>query len=233
MALKRQHLEDSSSVAAVVATSVMRSNERFWHPEEFKGSQGAVLKALERLTAEGELRHVRRGLYWRGSPTALGMSGPSAVQIVFELVGSIGVGPAEWSASLALGLSTQHPRHDVFAVPRRPPRQFDRHLEFRDRSGREGRRRSRLNWWEVAVLEVLDDWSKWIELNRDEAADRITQLLLSDEIRPGKLATAADGEPAVVRESLRNLMSAAGLDSEAQRIPPARSAGPRAHALAA
>lgn len=220
------------STADAVRRRVERSGERFWRAEDFEGSHTAVLRELSRLASEGKLRHIRKGLYWRGRETMLGMSGPSPVQLVQQLVGSAGVGPAEWSAALALGLSTQHPRHDIIAVPTRPP-SMDGRVELKDRRGREGRARNKLNWWEVAVLEVLADWSRVVEVPREEAVSTLVQWLASDKVRPQKLVKAAKDEPAVVREGLRGLLAKGGLDSEISRIPPARSETVREHALVA
>jgi hypothetical protein len=140
--------------------------------------------------------------------------------------------PAEWSAALALGLSTQHPRNAIIAVPTRPPTVEGR-IELKDRRGREGRAEQKLNWYEVAMLEVLADWTRVIELPREEAVARLSEWLTSDKVRPAKLARAAKGEPAVVREGLRGLMSRSGMQAEASRIPPAHTASVREHALVA
>lgn len=219
------------STADAVRRRVERSRDRFWHAEDFEGSHTAVLRELSRLAAEGRLRHIRKGLYWRGRETMLGMSGPTPTELVQELVGSAGVGPAEWSAALALGLSTQHPRQDVIAVPTRPP-SLRLRVELRDRRGREGRARNKLNWWEVAMLEVLADWSRVIEVPRDEAVSTLVRWLNSEKVRPKKLADAARDEPAVVREGLRGLLARGGLKAELQRVPPAHTPSVRDQALA-
>lgn len=178
----------------------------------------------------GKLRHIRRGLYWRGKETLLGMSGPSPDKLVMELVGHHGVGPAEWSAALALGLTTQHPRNTIIAVPTRPPAVEGR-IELKDRRGREGRAANKLNWYEIAILEVLADWSRLVELPREEAVERLGEWLSSDKVRPAKLARAARSEPAVVRAGLRGLMRRNGLQAEADRIPPAHTQSVHEHAL--
>jgi hypothetical protein len=214
-----------------VRRRVLRSSNRFWRADDFTGSRAAVLRELSRLAESGKLWHVRRGLYWRGTETMLGMSRPSSVDLVQELVGPDGVGPAEWSAALALGLSTQHPRHDIIAVPVRPPSALDSRIVLKNRSGREGRAKQKLNWNEVALLEVLSDWSQLIELPREEAIKQVARLLQSDKVRPLRLARAARYEPAVVRESLRGLMSISGLHEEAAHIQPALTESARLKAL--
>lgn len=183
-----------------------------------------------RLAEAGELRRIRRGLYWRGRQTRLGMALPPSEELVRELVGAAGVGPAGWSAALALGLSTQHPRREIIAVPSRPPRPLPR-IELRDRSGREGRRRWNLNRWEVALLEVLADWQRLIEVPEQEAAARLLSIVDGRRVRPERVARAAAGEPASVRESLRALLARAGYPQQAASVPQARSPGPQQRAL--
>jgi hypothetical protein len=73
---------------------------------------------LAELTRRGELLHVRRGLYWRGRKTPLGMSPPSPEALAERLVGKHGVGPAGLSAAHRLRLSTQVPRTAHKALPR-------------------------------------------------------------------------------------------------------------------
>lgn len=221
------------SVANQVRRRVVGSSNRFWRADDFTGSRAAVLRELSRLAGDGKLWHVRRGLYWRGVETMLGMSHPSSVQLVQELVGRDGVGPAERSAALALGLSAQHPRHDIIAVPVRPPSAINSRIVLKDRSGREGRSKQKLNWHEVALLEVLSDWSRLIELPREEAISQVTGLLQSDKVRPLRLAQAARYEPAVVREGLRGLMSISGMHEEAAHIQPALTESARLQALVA
>ncbi len=112
-----------TSVAGEVRERVLASRDRFWRPDSFGDhSPDAVAQALSRLTRDGELRRVRRGLYWRGTPTRLGMAPPPPDRLAREVAGqSRGTGPAGRSAALALGLSTQVPRHETIAVPARAP----------------------------------------------------------------------------------------------------------------
>jgi hypothetical protein len=75
-----------ATVAAAVREKVTSSRDCFWRPSDFNASPEAVAKTLSRLAAAGELRRVRRGLYWRGTPTLLGMSPPSPARLAEEVV---------------------------------------------------------------------------------------------------------------------------------------------------
>jgi hypothetical protein len=209
-------------VAPEVRKRVLRSRERFWRSEDFGGSPGAVAQALSRLVRSGELRRVRRGLYWRGSPTRLGMAPPPADRFADEVVGMPGTGPAGWSAALALGLSTQVPRQEAVAVPARAPRSLGG-VRFVSRAASTRRRDERLRPAEVALLEVLRDWDGLVEVPIVDAIDRIEGLAEAEAIRVDRLVRASATEPPRVRERLRQLLGAMGQPTLADGVRPARS----------
>ena len=130
----------------------------------------------------GEVRRVRRGLYWRGAPTRLGMAPPPPGRLSSAIVGGTGTGPAGRRAALALGLSTQVARQEVVAVPGRPPRSPGP-VRYVSRAASTKRRDERLRPAEVALLEVLRDWDGTIRLDR--------------------VARASETEPPRARERLR------------------------------
>ncbi len=224
-----------TSAAEHVRRRALASVDRFWTADDFGAdSRTAVLRELSRLAEAGDLQHVRKGLYWRGQKTRLGMKPPRAEDIVRKIAGGEGIGPAAWSASLALGLSTQHPRVETIALAKRPPRELAK-IEIKNRSGRELRRHERLNRYEVALLEVLEDWNRYVDAPRDAAISRIAQWIDTNAIRVAKLVKAADTEPPIVRENLRGLLQTIGLTNDAQAIKPAatsnvRERAPLAHA---
>lgn len=211
----------ATNVTADVRKRVLRSRNRFWRPEEFAGSPKAVAKALSRLTSAGELRRVRRGLYWRGTPTRLGMAPPPIGRLVDEVVDEPGIGPAELSAALALGLTTQVPRIETIAVPGRAPRDA-RGVRFVSRNASTRRRDERLRPTEVALLEALRGWEGLVEVPSTEALDRIDLLARDGTLRVDRVVRASTTEPPRVRERLRRLLTALNRP-EAERVPEARS----------
>lgn len=220
----------TSTVAAEVRERVLRSRERFWRPEDFEGSPEAVAQALSRLSRGGELRRVRRGLYWRGAPTRLGMAPPPPERLGGEVVAGPGRGPAGWSAALALGLSTQVARREAIAVPARAPRSSGP-VHFVSRAAATKRRDERLRPAEVALFEVLRDWDHLVEVPMVDAVDRIARLADAGEVRLERLARASATEPPRVRERLRRLLGAMGRPDMASTVRPARSESVR-HDLA-
>lgn len=217
-------------VAPEVRAKVLHSRDRFWRPEDFAGSPDAVAKALSRMAHAGDLRRIRRGLYWRGAPTRLGMAPPPPHRLAHEIVGGPGTGPAGWSASLALGLSTQVPRRETIAIPGRAPRNPGA-VHFVSRAASTRRRDERLRPAEVALLEVLRDWDKLVEVPAGAATARIADLVESGAVRLDRVARASTTEPAHVRERLRHLLTAIGRTADADAVRPARGSSVR-HDLA-
>jgi hypothetical protein len=211
-----------TGVAAEVREKIASCRDCFWRPSDFDGAPETVAKALSRLAAAGELRRVRRGLYWRGTPTRLGMSPPAPARLAEEIVSGPGIGPAGLSAALELGLATQVPRYDLIAVPGRVPRNPGT-ARLVSRAASTRRRSERLGRAEVALLEVLRDWPGLVELPDPDAADRIAGLVSANTICVDKLARASVTEPARVRERLRDLLVGVGQADAAMTVPPARS----------
>jgi hypothetical protein len=217
---------NNASVAPEVRRRVLPSRDRFWRPEDFDGSADAVAQTLSRLARAGELRRIRRGVYWRGAPTQLGMAPPSPDRLADEIVGGRGTGPAGWSAALSLGLSTQVPRRDTIAVPGRAPRNPGT-VHFVSRSASAKRREERLRPAEVALLEVLREWEALVEVPYHEAVARIARLVDTDVVRLDRLVRASVTEPPRVRERLRRLLGSLGQPTFASAVRPARSDGVR------
>ena len=216
------HTMSETSVAKAIRKRVLPSRNRFWRPEDFEASPDAVAKTLSRLAEAGELRRVRRGLYWRGTPTRLGMAPPPPERLAGEVVGGSGTGPGGWSAALALGLSTQVPRRETIAVPGRAPRDPGA-IHFVSRAASTKRRDERLRPVEVALFEVLRDWDGLVEVPTDDAIERIGRLVDAGALRLDRLVRASATEPPRVRERLRSLLGALGQQTSAISVRPARS----------
>jgi hypothetical protein len=96
------------------------------------------------------------------------MAVPLAVEAVREIVGdSEAIGAAGWYATSVLGLSTQVSPTPVVAVTQRPPTGL-RGVRLVNRASRVGRRRAKLNEIEVTLLEALEGWDRYVELDRSE-----------------------------------------------------------------
>lgn len=207
---------------------VTASRNRFFTVDDFVGSRSTVGRALSRLADDGELVRVKRGLYWRGTKTPLGMSPPSSTLILRVVYGkTAGVGPTRLDAARKLGLTTQVARTPAFAVP------FvveGLSLVLVNRARRTGRARYRLTDVEVALFEVLYYWENTVELSSTDAVKRLRSLI-GKTIRPKAVAAASTTESARVRERLRALLISAGFEKDALHVLPAANAKTRDEAF--
>jgi len=207
---------------------VTAARSRFFTVNDFAGPRSTVARALSRLADDGEIVRVKRGLYWRGAKTPLGMAPPSSAAILREVYGkTAGVGPALLDAARKLGLTTQVARTPSFAVPYEVE---GLSLIFVNRARRTGRARHGLNDAEIALLEVLYSWEDVVELTSADAVSRLRSLI-GKTIRPKAVAAASSTESARVRERLRALLIFAGFQKVAISILPAANATTRNEAL--
>jgi hypothetical protein len=197
---------------------IVRSRNRFWRPEEIAGAASTKKHLLADLVAEGDLRRVRRGLYWRGTKSPLGMSPPPTDVLVRELAPGPGVGPAGLYAANLLRLSTQVPRRAEIAVPTRAPEGVGS-VKFAARPARTGRVKAGLNPTEVALLEILESWERAVEVPPAEAWTRLRDLLVSGQARADRVARASQTEPGQVRARLRRLLRFADRPDLAEKVP--------------
>ena len=221
----------SESVARKVRQKVLRSEDRFWHVEDFDWSPSAVWDALGRLAEEGELARVRRGTYWRGRQTRWGRSPVPAIAAVREVVGDKeAIGAAGWMAANTVGLSTQVVPTPIVSVTHRLPTGFE-NIRLISRAQRTGRREARLSDAEVTLLEALGDWHRYSEVPPEAAVERLLDYMRNTNAEPRKLVRASATEPVIVRERLKELLRRGGLEDEAAGIEGARSEAARRKAL--
>ena len=147
---------------------VLRSSDRFWRPEDLKVSASTKQHLLASMVEDGELRRIRRGLYWRGTQSPLGIGFPPTEALIHELAPGPGVGPAGLYAANLLRLSTQVPRRAEIALPTRAPASLGS-VRFVARPARSARAKEGLNPTEVALLEVLGSWERAVEASPADA----------------------------------------------------------------
>lgn len=201
-------------------TRILASSKRFWRASELPLPASTAQHLLGTLVERGELRRVRRDLYWRGLKTPLGMSPPPVDALVAQLADTAGAGPAGLSAAHLLRLSTQVPRQAEIAVPGRAPAAAAP-VKFVSRAARTGRRTARLSATEVAVLEALGAWENVVEVSPAQAWTQLSRLVREGAVRPDRLARAARTEPATVRARLKRLLEDVGHGPLAARVPAA------------
>ena len=158
---------------------------RFIWPARLEGSRRAVEVEMSRLAAEGEVIRVRKGLYWKGPRTRVGMPLPRPLEVALEVAGP-GSGPAGVSAAYSLGLTTQIPAIEQVAVPGRVPSAVAG-VRFVSRSIE--RRIAGLRPVEVALIEVLRDGPAIIEQPWASVTAVVERLIAASGIRPELVVT--------------------------------------------
>lgn len=199
-----------ASAARVVRERVEQGGARYWKHSDFDDlPPSAVATALSRLSRDGELQRVGKGVYYRPAPTSFGMSVPGASATTAQLL-PIPVHPAGLSAANLLGLSTQNPRRPEYATPAPAPPTALR--DARVHTGRPAQRAA-LSAEDGAILEVLRERARSSDLSSEETVERLKRLLGE----PGRFARIADvavTEPPRVRAMLGALGQEAGVSDE-------------------
>ena len=183
-------MKDSTSEQVADLVSALPEGS-FVAVRDVGGSRSAVESAFSRLCAAGDVLRVRKGLYWKGTTTPLGMSPPRIDEVALRL-GGRGSGPAGVAAANWLGLTSQVPATFLAAVPGRTQapcpgvrftqRPIDRLLHS-------------LTPDEVAVLEVLRAGPAIVETPWEELPAVIARLAASGTVRLEVLDESTATEP--------------------------------------
>lgn len=124
MSTERQKAQRESAVIAIVRQQIESGGERVWRFTDFSDlSFSAVAQALSRLTRQGRLRRLGKGLYYRARQTAFGPSLPNPAVIRALPIPHKAVFPAGLAAGNLLGFTTQNPARlelatDGLSLPR-------------------------------------------------------------------------------------------------------------------
>ena len=179
------------SVAKTVREHVERLPVRsFLSRSDLPTPGHAVDCELARLAGRNELMRAHKGLYWKGPQTRAGMVPPAPLAVGMAVAGA-GAGPAGFSAATALGLTTQVPSVEAVAVAgraHRPPRG----VVFAARSVE--RRFRELEPLEVAVIELMRDGTRYVEVSWDDVEAAVVGLVESEAVRPRAVCEQIDDE---------------------------------------
>jgi hypothetical protein len=174
----------------------------FFRAGDFAGSTSAVETALSRLARAGVVKRVHRGLYWKGVPSRFGSGHPPSLAVGVELAGRKGVGPAGWTASHVLGLSTQvPPTVELTVVGRHAPRAPEE-IRFHTRANLD---RVGLGFHEIALLEVLRDWPATSDADWTRLLAVVGELESQGLVDFRRLRRCVRGEPPQVRHLVSSL----------------------------
>ncbi|MBI3818643.1 MAG: hypothetical protein HY286_08135 [Planctomycetes bacterium] len=183
--------------AAVVRERIGRHGARLWQLADFRDLPFlAVAQALSRLTRDGMLERLSKGVYYRGTHTSLGRSRPNPAAI--EALASRGksIFPSGTSAANSLGFTTQNPAHpEISTSDMSLPKKL---------IGPEARVHTRrppawkgISGFEAAMLEFLRRRGRDSELSPNKTIGRTLQLLAKDNCYDRLLAIAGTEPPRV------------------------------------
>jgi hypothetical protein len=111
------------NTASIVRSRIESGGERVGRLADFAGMPCmAVAQSLSRLTRQGIIQRLGKGLYYRPRQTAFGLSRPNAARLR-SLAGRNRAFPAGTAAANALGFTTQNPARvevatDASSLPR-------------------------------------------------------------------------------------------------------------------
>ncbi|MBP1324983.1 hypothetical protein JOF28_000215 [Leucobacter exalbidus] len=131
------------------------------------------------------------------------MTRPRIEEIVREVLGAEGNGPAGYSAAREWGVTTQVPSSfHVAALWTAEP------IEGATQYSRSNRERASLNAKEIALLELMRAPEVYVEAGWKTLASKVRDALVDGEINEGRLRVAVAGERNIaVRENFDRLVS--------------------------
>ena len=185
-------------IAALVRQRIEAGGERLWRLEDFRDLLfTAVAQALSRLTREGFLERLSKGIYYHGRQTAFGKSLPNPTAMQKLAAGRKTVFPSGIAAANLLGFTTQTARRSEVSTS---ALSLPRKLVGNDTviHTRRPEAWATLSAADAALLDFLRRGGRTSELSPDETV-RKTVALFREPGRFERLAKVAASEPPRVR----------------------------------
>ena len=191
----------SHGCAARVRRRIERGGERVWRLDDFRDLPfDAVAQALSRMTREGAIERLSKGVYYRTRATAFGKSRPNPSNMQKLAARRKPVFPAGAAAANLLGFSTQAARRGEVATS---ALSLPRKLVGKETAIHTRRPEAwvKLSEIDAALLDFLRRGGKTSELSPSDTISRTLKLLAEDG-RFERLLRVADTEPPRVRAML-------------------------------
>jgi Family of unknown function (DUF6088) len=160
----------------------------FIRNSDIPGPRAGVNTALSRMSKEGPLVRIRNGVYWKGVKSRFGSGRPPLLDAALATAGR-GAGPSGWSATQALGLSTQVPAVPEVAVAGPVPTLDGVRFHRRNNLARRD-----LGALEIALLEAMRDYPVHAEVDMDGVINRVRTLAAEERIRLSAVEAVARTE---------------------------------------
>ena len=201
--------------ASYIRQKIERGGERLWRHDDFRDRPfPAVAQTLSRLTRNGILERLSKGVYYRPRATAFGSSrpNPTAIRRLAEKTKTIY--PSGTTAANILGFSTQTSRRSELATSSLSLPKKLIGAETRVHARRPEAWKS-LSETEAALLDFLRRAGKTSELSAERTIQKTLALLATDR-HFERLLKVADSEPPRVRALLGALAEELKRDPAAQ-----------------
>ena len=179
---------------AFVRQQIERGGERLWKLEDFRDRPfAAVAQALSRLTRQGRLERLSKGVYYRTRDTSFGKSRPNPAAIQRLASRRKSVFPSGIAAANLLGFSTQTAKQNEVATS---ALSLPRKLVGSDTviHTRRPEAWASLSESDAALLDFLRRAGRTSELSPEETIRR-TIMLFSEKGRFERLLRIAASEP--------------------------------------
>ncbi len=198
---KRTGIPGSRQATKWIRRRIEQEGERVWRLEDFRGiPASAVAQALSRLTREGKLQRLSKGVYYCGKETAVGRSLPNPAAIRRLAARRKPVFPAGVAAANLLGFTTQAAgRSEIATSALSLPRKLvgaETVIYTRRPDAWAG-----LSQLEAALLDFLRRGGRTSDLSPEETVSR-TLTLFRRRGRFERILKVADSEPPRVRAIL-------------------------------
>jgi hypothetical protein len=191
----------SRPVTGLVRQRIERNGERLWRLDDFRDLPfAAVAQALSRLTRQGALERLSKGVYYHTRETVFGKSRPNPAAIQKLASRRKTVFPSGVAAANLLGFTTQSARHSEVATS---ALSLPRKLVGSETvvHTRRPEAWATLSDSDAALLDFLRRGGRTSELLPEETVHRALALL-SEKGRFERLLKVADSEPPRVRAML-------------------------------
>jgi hypothetical protein len=203
------------STASSIRLQIERGGERLWRHNDFRDQPfTAIAQTLSRLTRNGTLERLSKGVYYCPRSTAFGPSRPSPTAIKKLAERTKSIFPSGATAANLLGFSTQTPRRSELATSSLSLPKKLIGAETRVHVRRPVAWKS-LSETEAALLDFLRRGGKTSELSAQRTIQKALTLLATDR-HLERLLKVTDSEPPRVRALL------GALAEELERDPNAR-----------
>ena len=207
-------LPASRPIAGLIRRRIERGGERLWRLEDFRAFPfAAAAQTLSRLTRQGILERLSKGIYYRSRDTTFGKSRPNPAAIQKLTSGHTSIFPSGIAAANLLGFTTQTARRNEIAT--------NAHSLPRKLIGDETLIHTRrpeawagLTDIEAALLDFLRRGGITSELSPEETIAK-TLTLFSEKDRFERLLKIAGSEPPRARAMLGAIGEQLGKDPAA------------------